>query len=144
MVNGRRGKITSERAWYYGTSKPYKVTFDNGKESGWLYPNQVTRAQKDTVISSSAVDVEMAGGRTASYLDVKQKDDAPGSIPPSSPTSSEFANAPEGSSIELTEIKRSPPTDLPLDYSEISNSLASFFNPFSPKSPAMGRADVFA
>jgi hypothetical protein len=112
---------------------------------------------KDTVISSSAVDVEMAGGRTASDLDVKQKDDAPGSIPPSSPTSEEGApaNAPEGSSIELTEIKRSPPTDLPIPEnqsressadvsSEISNRLASFFNPFSPKSPATGREDVHA
>jgi hypothetical protein len=112
---------------------------------------------KDTVISSSAVDVEMASGRTASDLDFKQKDDAPGSIPPSSPTSEEGApaNAPEGSSIELTEIKRSPPTDLPLPEnqsressadvsSEISNRLASFFNPFSPKSPATGREDVHA
>jgi hypothetical protein len=111
---------------------------------------------KDTVISS-AVDVEMASGRTASDLDVKQKDDEPVSIPPSSPTSEEGApaNAPEGSSIELTEIKRSPPTDLPLPEnqsressadvsSEISNRLASFFNPFSPKSPATGREDVHA
>ena len=40
MVNGRRGKITSDD----GTSNPYKVTFDNGEVSGWLYPNQVTRA----------------------------------------------------------------------------------------------------
>jgi hypothetical protein len=40
MVNGRRGKITSDN----GTSNPYKVTFDNGEVSGWLYPNQVTRA----------------------------------------------------------------------------------------------------
>jgi hypothetical protein len=115
------------------------------------------KKSKDTVISSSAVDVEMAGGRTASDLDVKPKDDAPGSIPPSSPTSEEGApaNAPEGSSIELTEIKRSPPTDLPIPEnqsressadvsSEISNRLASFFNPFSPKSPATGREDVHA
>ena len=115
------------------------------------------KKSKDTVISSSAVDVEMAGGRTASDLDVKPKDDAPGSIPPSSPTSEEGApaNAPEGSSIELTEIKRSPPTELPIPEnqsressadvsSEISNRLASFFNPFSPKSPATGREDVHA
>ena len=32
MVNGRRGKITSDD----GTSNPYKVTFDNGEVSGWL------------------------------------------------------------------------------------------------------------
>jgi hypothetical protein len=115
------------------------------------------KESKGTVISSSAVDIEMAGGRTGSNLDVKPKDDAPGSIPPSSPTSEEGApaNAPEGS-IELTEIKRSPPTDLPLPEnqsressadvsSEISNRLASFFNPFSPKSPATGRGeDVLA
>jgi hypothetical protein len=39
IVNGRRGKITSD----VGTSNPYKVTFDR-EVSGWLYPNQVTRA----------------------------------------------------------------------------------------------------
>eukprot|EP00900_Chrysochromulina_parva_P015311 jgi/Chrpa1/23781/Chrysochromulina_OHIO_Genome00025926-RA len=44
MVNGRRGKITSDD----GTSNPYKVTFDNGEVSGWLYPNQVTRAAAPT------------------------------------------------------------------------------------------------
>jgi hypothetical protein len=113
------------------------------------------KESKGTVISSSAVDIEMAGGQKASNLDVKANDDAPGSIPPSSPTSEEGApaNAPEGS-IELTEIKRSPPTGLPLPEtqsaaadvsSEISNRLASFFSPFSPKSPATGRGeDVLA
>jgi hypothetical protein len=41
MVNGRRGRITTDN----GKSKPYKVTFDNnGEVSGWLDPNQVTRA----------------------------------------------------------------------------------------------------
>ncbi len=40
MVNGRRGMITSDDR----TSIPYKVTFDNGEVSGWLYPDQVTRA----------------------------------------------------------------------------------------------------
>jgi len=111
------------------------------------------KESKGTVISSS-VDIEMAGVLTGSNLDVKPKDDAPGSIPPSSPTSEEGAPAiaPEGS-IELTEIKSSPPTGLPLPEtqsaadvsSEISNRLASFFNPFSPKSPATGRGeDVLA
>ena len=68
-----------------------------------------------TVISSSAVDIEMAGGRTAANLDVKPQDDAPGSIPPSSPTSEEGAPAvASAGSIELTEIKRSPETELDL------------------------------
>jgi hypothetical protein len=41
-VDGKqRGRITSDD----GTSNPYKVTFDNGEVSGWLYPNQVTRAK---------------------------------------------------------------------------------------------------
>ena len=40
MVNGRRGKITSDD----GTDNPYKVTYDNGEVSGWLYPHDVTRA----------------------------------------------------------------------------------------------------
>ena len=39
MVNGRRGKIASDNR----TSNPYKVTFDNGEVSGWLYPHDVTR-----------------------------------------------------------------------------------------------------
>jgi hypothetical protein len=51
MINGRRGKITSDD----GTSNPYKVTFDNGEVSGWLYPNEVTRETPDgwTVLDHS-------------------------------------------------------------------------------------------
>jgi hypothetical protein len=95
-----------------------------------------------TVISSSAVDIEMADGRTATNLDGKPKDDAPGFIPSSSSTSE------EGAPVDnLTEHK--PPTGLPLPAaqsaadvsSDISNRLASFFSPFSPKSPATGRGE---
>jgi len=39
LVNGRRGRITTDD----GTSNPYKVTFDNGEVSGWLYPHDVAR-----------------------------------------------------------------------------------------------------
>jgi serine/threonine protein kinase len=39
VVNGRRGKITSDNR----TSNPYQVTFDNGEVSGWLFPHGVTR-----------------------------------------------------------------------------------------------------
>ena len=42
VVNGRRGKITTDDGIY----NRYKVTFDNGEASGWLYPQDVTRAAK--------------------------------------------------------------------------------------------------
>ena len=39
LVNGRRGRITTDD----GTGDLYKVTFDNGEVSGWLYPYDVTQ-----------------------------------------------------------------------------------------------------
>ena len=41
IVNGRRGKITSND----GASNPYQVTFNNGKVSGWLTPQEVAKIE---------------------------------------------------------------------------------------------------
>ena len=47
-VDGKqRGRITSDD----GTSNPYKVTFDNGQVSGWLYPHQVSVAPKSVTLT---------------------------------------------------------------------------------------------
>jgi hypothetical protein len=56
MVNGRRGKITSDD----GTSNLYKVTFDNGEVSGWLYPHGVTRDVTRAAEAARAVRVARA------------------------------------------------------------------------------------
>ena len=141
----------AKRGGTFDASKPSPAKTTK-KES--LSADKESKDVVSTAISSSAVDIEMAGGRTAANLDVKPQDDAPGSIPPSSPTSEEGAPAvASAGSIELTDLKRSPETGLDLPAaqstadisSEISNRLSSFFSPFSPKSPATGRGqDVVA